>query len=557
MSGYPPELKRLINKVEETRPGRVERKKKGEEVPLLSLREREERLKYHPDYKGESRREIRVGPNKGYAIPHEIVDLLEARSRVDPEEIDLSAIDHETDVLIIGGGGAGTAAALLGQEQGVKVIIATKLRHGDANTMMAEGGIQGATKGDKDSPYYHYLDVMGGGHFKNTPELAYTLVIEAPKVIAWLESMGMMYGKTENGTMLTLHGGGTCRQRMHYAADITGAEIMRTLRDEARNRIEDIKVLEFSAAVELILNEHGHCAGAVFYNMETEEYFNVKAKAIIMATGGSGRLHYQGYMTTNHYGATADGLVIGYRAGVKLCFLHTYQYHPTGVVYPEQAEGLLITEKFRGAGANVLNVDGEQFVNEREPRDVESASVIRECTDVGKGVPTPTGKLGVWLDSPMIDMLRGEGTVQKEFPGKHILFRRYGIDISKEPMLVYPTLHYQNGGLEFNPEGETVIPGLIVAGEVTGGIHGENRLMGNSLLDVCVFGRIAGRTAAAYVKERAKEGRLTLEHVKKYHGELEEAGIVTDRVAPMLLPDYGNPEVRERQLTAHYVGTIR
>ncbi len=147
--------------------------------------------------------------------------------------------------------------------------------------------------------------------------------------------------------------------------------------------------------------------------------------------------------------------------------------------------------------------------------------------------------------------------MRREFPGKHILFRRYGIDISKEPMLVYPTLHYQNGGLEFNPEGETVIPGLIVTGEVTGGIHGENRLMGNSLLDVCVFGRIAGRTAAAYAKERAKEGRLSLEHVKKYHGELEEAGIVTDRVAPMLLPDYGNPEVRERQLTAHYVGTIR
>jgi succinate dehydrogenase/fumarate reductase flavoprotein subunit len=366
MAGYPPELKTLIKKVEETRPARVEGKKKGEEVPMLSLREREERLKFHPDYKGESRREIRVGPNKGYAIPHEIVDLLEARSRVNPDEIDLSAIDYETDVLIIGGGGAGTAAALLAQEQGVKVTIATKLRHGDANTMMAEGGIQGATKGSKDSPYYHYLDVMGGGHFKNTPELVYTLVAEAPKVIAWLESMGMMYGKSEAGTMLTLHGGGTCRQRMHYAADITGAEIMRTLRDEARNRIEDIKLLEFSAAVELILNEHGHCAGAVFYNLETEEYFSVKAKAVIMATGGSGRLHYQGYMTTNHYGATADGLVIGYRAGVKLCFLHTYQYHPTGVVYPEQAEGLLITEKFRGAGANVLNVDGEQFVSSGE-----------------------------------------------------------------------------------------------------------------------------------------------------------------------------------------------
>jgi len=557
MAGYPPELKGLIKKVEETRPARVERKKRGEEFPVLSLREREERLVFHPDYKDESRREIRVGPSKGYAISPEIVDLLEARSRVDPDQIDLSEIDYETDVLIIGGGGAGTAAALLAQEQGVKVIIATKLRHGDANTMMAEGGIQGATKGSKDSPYYHYLDVVGGGHFKNSPELVHTLVTEAPKVIAWLESMGMMFSKSEAGTIMTLHGGGTCRKRMHYAADITGAEIMRTLRDEARNRIDDIRVLEFSAAVELILNEHGHCAGAVFYNMETEEYFNVKAKAVILATGGSGRLHIQGFMTTNHYGATGDGLILGYRAGVKLRFLHTVQYHPTGAVFPEQAEGLLITEKFRGAGANVLNVDGEQFVNEREPRDVEAASLIRECTVVGKGVPTPTGKFGVWLDSPMIDMLRGEGTVRREFPGKHILFRRYGIDISKEPMLVFPTLHYQNGGLEFNSQCKTSIPGLFVAGEITGGVHGENRLMGNSLLDVCVFGRIGGKNAAVYAKEQAKEGRLTIEHVKRYHRELEEARIVPERVAPMLLPDYSNPEVKERQLTAHYVGTIR
>jgi len=557
MGGYTPELKELIKKVEQTRPARVEAKKKGEEFPLLSLAEREERLKFHPDYKKESRREIRVGPSKGYAISPEIVELLEARSRVDPDLIDLSEIEYETDVLIIGGGGAGTAAALLAQEQGAKVIIVTKLRHGDANTMMAEGGIQGATKGSKDSPYYHYLDVIGGGHFKNDPELVYTLVSEAPKVIAWLESKGMMFSKSEAGTIMTLHGGGTCRKRMHYAADITGAEIMRTLRDEARNRVDDIRVVEFSPAVELILNEHGHCAGAVLYNIETEEYFNIKAKAVILATGGSGRLHIQGFMTTNHYGATGDGLVIGYRAGVKLRFLHTVQYHPTGAVFPEQAEGLLITEKFRGAGANVLNIDGEQFVNEREPRDVEAASLIRECTVVGKGVLTPTGKVGVWLDSPMIDLLRGEGTVKREFPGKHILFRRYEIDISREPMLVFPTLHYQNGGLEFNSACETSIPGLFVAGEVGGGVHGENRLMGNSLLDVCVFGRIAGKNAAVYAKERARDGRLTLEHVKRYHKELEEAGIAKDRVAPMLLPDYSNPDVRERQLTAHYVGTIR
>jgi len=555
---YTSELKELIKRVEATRTARVEKKKRWEEFPLLSLKEREERLKkYHPDFKEGSRKEIRVGPNKGYAISPEIVDLLEAKSRINPDVIDLTKIAYETDVLIIGGGGAGTAAALTVQENKAKVLIATKLRHGDANTMMAEGGIQAASKGTKDSPYYHYLDVLGGGHFKNVPELVYTLVTEAPKVHEWLESLGCMFTKFPDGRLKALHGGGTCRKRMHYSADITGAEIMRTLRDEARNRAEDIKVLEFSPAVELILNEHGHCAGAVLYNLETEEYFVVKAKAVVMATGGSGRLHIRGFMTTNHYGATGDGLILGYRAGVKLCFLHTVQYHPTGAVFPEQAEGLLITEKFRGAGANALNIDGEQFVNEREPRDVESASFIRECAEVRKGIPTPTGKVGIWLDSPMIDILMGEGAVRREFPGKFILFKRFGIDISKEPMLVYPTLHYQNGGLEYNSLCETSIPGFFVAGEVSGGVHGENRLMGNSLLDVCVFGRIAGVNAALYAKEKAKEGRLTLDHVRRYHKKLEEARIITDRVAPMLLPDYSNPKVRERQLTTHYLGTIR
>ncbi|MCD6162255.1 MAG: FAD-binding protein [candidate division Zixibacteria bacterium] len=554
---YPEELKKLAKIVESTRAERVERKKRNEEVTFLSLDERKDILKHHPDFKEAGRRELKIGANKGYKIAHEMADLIEAKSRLDPSLIDLSNIDYETDVLVIGGGGSGTAAALLAQEQGAKVLIATKLRHGDANTIMAEGGIQAASKGFKDSPYYHYIDVMGGGHFKNVPELVETLVNKAPDVIAWLESLGCNFSKMSDGTLQTKHGGGTCRKRMHYAADITGAEMMRTIRDEARNRVNDIKVIEFSPAIELILNEKGHCAGAVLYNMETEEYIVVKAKAVVMATGGSGRLHTQGFMTTNHYGATADGLVMGYRAGVKICFLHTVQYHPTGVVFPEQAEGILITEKFRGSGANLVNIDGQQFVNEREPRDVEASAIIRECTVKGKGVPTPTGKFGIWLDSPMIEMLSGEGTVKKEFPGKHILYKRFGINIAKEPMLIYPTLHYQNGGLEYNSKAETSLPGLFAAGEVAGGVHGENRLMGNSLLDIMVFGRIAGKSAAVYAKDKANGSKLSLKHVVKYNKEVEKTGIEGDRVAPMLLPDYTEKHVREKQLTTKYLGTMR
>ncbi len=555
---YTPELKEFIRKVEKTRPERVERKRRGEEFPAMSLQERQDILKYHPDFKEEGRTEILVGPNKGYRIANEMVELLHAKSRLDPGKVDLSKVDQETDVLVIGGGGAGTSAALLAFQKGAKVLIATKLRLGDANTMMAEGGIQAATKAGKDSPYFHYLDALGGGHFKNDPELVETLVVEAPKAMAWLEKLGAMFSKFEDGRLKALHGGGTSRKRMHYAGDITGAEIMRTLRDEAKNHPDDIGVLEFSPAVELILNEKGACAGAVLYNLETEEYFVVKAKAVVLATGGSGRLHIQGFMTTNHYGATGDGLIMGYRAGVPLKFLHTVQYHPTGAVFPEQAEGLLITEKFRGAGANLLNIDGEQFVYEREPRDVEAASIIRECLERGKGVPTPTGKYGVWLDSPMIDILKGEGTVRKEFPGKWILFHRYGIDITKEPMLIYPTLHYQNGGLEITRDTKTVLPGLFVAGEASGGVHGENRLMGNSLLDVVVFGRIAGCSASEYAKSKAKDAPLTLDHVKKYNQAIDAAKVPVDgRVAPMLLPDYSNPEVRKKQLTTKYHGTLR
>ena len=554
---YTPELKELIKKVEATRAERVERKIKGEEVPFLSLDDRKERLKFHPDFKEEGRRELQVGPSKGYAIAHEIADVLEATSRVAPDKVDLSKPAYETDVLIIGGGGAGTSAAILAQEQGAKVIMATKLRHGDANTMMAEGGIQAASKGEKDSPYYHYLDVLGGGHFTNVPELAETLVKNAPDAIRWLEHNGVNFSKDDEGKLKTIHGGGTSRKRMHYAADITGAEIMRTIRDESRNRGEDITVLEFAPAVELVLNEHGHCAGAVLYNMETEEYFLVKAKSVILATGGCGRLHIQGFMTTNHYGATADGIVLGYRAGVPVSFLHTVQYHPTGVVFPEQAEGILITEKFRGAGANLVNVEGNQFVNEREPRDIEAASIIKECVNDGLGVPTPAGRLGVWLDSPMIEMLDGPGTVKKEFPGKYILFKRYDIDITKEPMLIYPTLHYQNGGLEFESDGKTCVPGLYAAGEVGGGIHGANRLMGNSLLDIIVFGRIAGKNAAEYALGNAQDGALNLDHVAAYNKEVIDADVADGRVAPALLPMYTDERIRERQLTTKYLGNVR
>jgi succinate dehydrogenase / fumarate reductase flavoprotein subunit/L-aspartate oxidase len=557
--GYTPEMLELIKRVEATRPARIDRAKNNETFTPLTLAEREEVLnKFHPDYKSEGRRAVKVGPNKGEVYPNEFADLLESPGRLLVGDDELARlVTHETDVLVIGGGGAGTSAALLAGEQGAKVILVTKLRHGDANTVMAEGGIQAATQ-EVDSPYYHYLDVIGGGHFTNTPELVAALTHDAPLVIEWLERLGMMFDKNPDGRLRVRHGGGTCRKRMHSAGDMTGSEIMRVLRDEARNREEQISVIEFAAAVEILKDSDGRAAGALFYNMETEEYFAIRAKATVIATGGYGRLHIQGFATTNHYGATADGLVIGYRAGVPLAFMHSTQYHPTGAAFPEQNIGLLITEKVRGLGANLLNIEGEQFVFEREPRDVESACIIRECIERGRGVMTPTGRVGVWLDSPMIEALEGPGAVQRELPAKYIQFMRYDIDISKLPMLIYPTLHYQNGGLKIDGRTATTVPGLFVAGEASGGVHGENRLMGNSLLDITVFGRRAGCQAAEYAAglERADK-TLTMDHVRAYHEELKKAGIEVDRASPLVLPNYTREEIMEKQLTTHYRGGLR
>ncbi|MGD2072441.1 MAG: FAD-binding protein [Candidatus Thorarchaeota archaeon] len=541
--GYPDYMRESIEKVEKTRPERLKTT-----FEAMTLEEREEILnQFHPDYKPEAKREIAFGPSKGQRVPHEVADLIEAHPLIGPDSVDLSQIDFDVDILIIGGGGAGTVAALWAHYSGIPVenmMIATKLRHGDSNSMMAQGGIQAADRME-DSPPRHYMDAIGGGHFTNKPQLVHALTMDAPKIIQWHEELGVMYDKDEQGTMMELAGGGTSRKRMHSARDYTGMEIMRTIRDEARNL--DVPVIEFSPAVELLLDDEGKAAGAVLYNMETEQYYVVRAKATILATGGFGRLHVQGFATTNHYGATADGLVMAYHVGATLIDLDSVQYHPTGAAYPEQIVGLLVTEKVRGLGAQPVNKNGELFVYPLEPRDVEAANLIRECYGRDNGITTPTGMRGVWLDAPMIEDILGEGTIRKNLAAMVRMFERFGIDMTQDPILVFPTLHYQNGGVEINERTETSIPGLFAGGEVEGGVHGKNRLMGNSLLDYNVFGRRSGINAAEYVK-KVHIGKLSLDHVQKYENAMKKAGIKTDRKAPMLLPDYRGKEVLSRAL---------
>jgi succinate dehydrogenase / fumarate reductase flavoprotein subunit len=519
---------------------RDERVKQGK-IPLLGADGKKELLHgFHPDYIQSSMRALALGPNKGDRSPHEIADVLEAWPIINPATFDTEHPKFDVDVLIIGAGGAGVSAALVAAARGAKVLTVTKLRIGDANTMMAQGGIQAADKAN-DSPERHYLDVMGGGHFKNIPSLARALVSDAPGIIEWLEEVGVMFDKEADGTMITIHGGGTSRRRMHAARDYTGAEIMRTLRDEFQNR--NLELLEYCAAVELLTDGQGACAGAAFVNLETQEHFTVRAKTTIIATGGCGRLHVQGFPCTNHYGATADGLVLAYRAGAKLAFIDTIQYHPTGAAYPEQIFGLLITEKVRGVGAHLVNAEGNRFIYELESRDVTASAIIRECKGRNLGVATPTGRLGVWLDTPLIEVLKGPGAVKKNLPAMYHQYERFGIYMDKEPILTYPTQHYQNGGIVIDAAGHTGVKNLYAAGEAAGGIHGRNRLMGNSLLGILVFGRRAGIASAEASKSIALDGS-GFRHVAAFESELRSAKVPNDRRSPMLLPEYRRPELK-------------
>ena len=520
---YPSDMQESVKRLEASRKYR-----RQQEIPRLTLAERQDLLsKFHPDHRPGAMVDIKVGPNRGFRAAKELAQVLDAYSTLDPETFSLDTY-CETDVLVVGSGGAGCSAALLAHEQGARVLLVTKLRLGDSNTIMAEGGIAAASR-PVDSPEIHYLDTLGGGHFHNDPDIVRVLVTDAPKVLDWLTDLGVMFDREEDGGYKASYAGAHSRKRVISCKDLSGLEMMRVLRDEVCNR--DIDTMEFAPVVELLLDKNGLCAGAVLLNLETGQHLVVKSKAVILTTGGMGRLHPQEFPTTNHFGATADGLVLANRVGARLVDIDSVQYHPTGAAWPEQKLGQLITEALRGRGAHLVNVDGERFINELEARDTTSSAIIRECTERGKGVRTPTGQLGVWLDTTLVKEVR------TEFIGIYQRLMKYGFDIGKDPLLVFPTQHYQNGGIKITTEGETQVPGLFAAGEVAGGVQGKNRLGGNSLVDLFVFGRRAGKRAGEYIKE-VETGKPSLEHIAAFHKDLEEAGVTRARVSPAILPDY-------------------
>lgn len=526
---YPAGMRATIEKVEETRKNRL-----NNEFPRMSADDKAALLReHHPDFRDGDKLNLRFGANKGERVPKVLAEVMESPSRLRLSAVNLKEPDYKTDVLVIGGGGGGVTAALTAREAGANVILATKLRLGDSNTIMAEGGIAAATL-PEDSPAIHYIDTMVGGRFKNIPEVVEALVNDAPSIVGWLTRLGVNFDRKNDGGYFTHMPAGHSRKRSHSIKDLTGLDIMRVLCDEVRNK--EIEVLEFSPAVELLLDDNGQCAGAVLEDLDTGRNIVVEAGAVILATGGIGRLHPNGFPTSNHYGATADGIVMASRANAKLLYMEYIQYHPTGVAWPEQMLGLLLSEALRAQGAQVVNAEGEPFVNRLETRDALAAAILRECGPRGKGVVTPTGMVGAWLDTPMIDKLGGEGTFLHRFAGIDHRFKKYGINPAKEPLLVYPTQHYQNGGVAINVHGQSNIPYLYMAGEVAGGVHGHNRLGANSLVDIFVFGMRSGTHAAENF--RKTPASLSLEHVKVHHEELKSHGIHSAITSPMILPDY-------------------
>jgi succinate dehydrogenase / fumarate reductase flavoprotein subunit/L-aspartate oxidase len=293
-------------------------------------------------------------------------------------------------------------------------------------------------------------------------------------------------------------------------------------------------------AVELLSDERGRCAGAVLYNLEWRTFVLVRARAVILATGGAGRLHLNAFPTSNHYGATADGLVLAYRLGARLRELDSFQYHPTGIAYPPHLAGGLISEAARSAGAKLLNGEGERFVDELKPRDVVASAILRECAQ-GRGIVRGE-QVGVFLDTPTLEM-ENPGILEKRLVTLRHLAHKCGQDAAQEPFLVYPTLHYQNGGVAIDKTGATSVPGLYCVGEVTGGIHGRNRLMGNALLDILSMGRRAGADAARS-KGSLMVARAGIGHVHAWQRELTLAGLPLHVKAPQLFPGYAHFDLR-------------
>ena len=404
---------------------------------------------------------------------------------------------HEHDVLVIGAGGAGLRAAIEALGQGASVGVVSKSLLGKAHTVMAEGGIAAAManvdSGDGWKP--HFRDTMRGGKMLNNWLMAQLHAQEAPERVKELEQWGALFDRTEDGRILQRAFGGHTFRRLCHVGDRTGLEMIRTLQDRGVNMGFDVYM---ECTIVRLLTDGGRCAGALAYWRETGRFVVFKAKSVVMATGGIGKAWP---ITSNSWEYTGDGMALAYEAGAELMDMEFVQFHPTGMVWPPGVQGILVTEAVRGEGGILRNKNGERFMERYDPKRMELSTrdvVARSIyTEVKEGRGTEHG--GAYLD---ISHKPAE-YVKKKLPSMYHQFKELAdVDITKGPMEVGPTCHYMMGGIRVEAEtAQSSLPGLFAAGEAAAGLHGANRLGGNSLSDLLVFGRRAGLAAAQHAKE--------------------------------------------------------
>jgi aspartate oxidase len=390
------------------------------------------------------------------------------------------------DVLVVGSGASGLAAALSAERAGARVGVATKAALQSCNSAKAQGGIQAAV-GDDDSPELHAEDVWTSSHETANRRLAGVLTSEAPAGIAWLEENGVEFTR-ENGGYRLARCGGASRKRLLQVGDRTGHAITTALRE--RYEASGGDAMPHLPLVGLRQTGSGWLATCRRADGEEVE---VAAGAVVLAAGGRcfREAEERGELSTNHPGATGEVTRIAVELGAEARDLDALQYHPNGGAWPANMQGYSIPETTRAYGAVLLNADGDEFTDSLGPRDAVSQAIFDEVAK-GKGIETPDGRPAVWLDTTRIP----EADAEISLPYMLRRYRAAGIDPLREPIMTYPVLHYQNGGLTIDEHAETTIEGLFACGEIAGGTHGRNRMMGNSLLECVVFGRRAGKAAA-------------------------------------------------------------
>lgn len=396
-------------------------------------------------------------------------------------------------MLVVGSGGAGMSAAIAAREAGARVVVVTKSALGASNTGRAQGGIQAAV-GPDDSTHDHLEDTFAAGHENADPALVRTLVEGGPGAIDWLASLGVAF--TRDGESLrVIRCGGARRPRLLQAGERTGAEMVQALRAAVKASGAEVRESMALDALEP-LDPPGRGWRATL-RAKDGGTSHVDAATVVLAAGGGlgGEAARIGEKSTNHPDATPEVLEMALALGAAGRDLDSWQRHPTGAIWPAGLAGYALPETTRSYGATLHDAAGERFVDELAPRDVVADAIIRVVAE-GRGAAAPDGTMGAWLDTTAIDREHGPGFTAERLAYVHNRYLKQGVDITKERVLVYPVLHYRNGGLVIDEHGRTTLPGMYAAGEITGGVHGTNRLMGNSLLDTVVFGRVAGAAAA-------------------------------------------------------------